>query len=472
MSGPIRRRTLLHVCLALMAACCVAWMLWALFGPAGPPLPLTLVVLTLLIQFSLVFSRWLRGLDLKPKLHRGLTLGAFAFVALLVMSGGFYNRYGVLGGGWWNRLLQNDLSGDTFFNQNTSLLIVAVCWWAGRQLGDMLLTSTHLLRFFYLCLLVLAVSSITSTLFVHDTFRDAPWLFFVLLFTGLLMLGLGRVEEAARRSQSEGAPFTFYWLGQIGLTAGVLIGLLLVALALRLQHGFGLILALVTPALAALVYPAAFIGARVIALGLESLAPAAETVVESPDPTGSSVAQTPDPNSFEAVCVGLFTLFFFALIVTALVYGSRRWKQMLQDQEEAEGQALPSVGQRVSDAVENRLERLGLSLPGMDRLRRRLAARSVRRIYAALLALGAEQGYPRAAARTPYEHLAALKQAFPRGEAQVERITEAYVAVHYGEAPESRAALQEIKTAWEQVREGAERVAPMRSQTTERQMMA
>jgi hypothetical protein len=286
------------------------------------------------------------------------------------------------------------------------------------------------------------------------------------------MLGLGRVEEAARRSQSEGAPFTFYWLGQIGLTAGVLIGLLLVALALRLQHGFGLILALVTPALAALVYPAAFIGARVIALGLESLAPAAETVVESPDPTGSSVAQTPDPNSFEAVCVGLFTLFFFALIVTALVYGSRRWKQMLQDQEEAEGQALPSVGQRVSDAVENRLERLGLSLPGMDRLRRRLAARSVRRIYAALLALGAEQGYPRAAARTPYEHLAALKQAFPRGEAQVERITEAYVAVHYGEAPESRAALQEIKTAWEQVREGAERVAPMRSQTTERQMMA
>jgi len=461
MSGLVNRRTLLHLCLALMAACCVAWVLWALFGPAGPPPLLTLLVLTLLIQFSILFSRWLRGLDLRPKLHRGLTLGAFAFVTLLVMSAGFYNRYGVLGGGWWNRLLQNDLSSDTFFNQNTSLLIVAVCWWAGRQLGDMLLTSPHLLRFFYLCLLVLAVSSITSTLFVHDTFRDAPWLFFVLLFTGLLMLGLGRVEEAARRSQSEGAPFTFYWLGQLGLTSGVLIGLLLVALALRLQHGFGLILALVTPALAALVYPVAFIGARTIALGLGSLAPAAETVVESPDPTASSVTQAPDPNSFEAVCAGLFTLFFFAIIVAALVYGSRRWKQLFKDQEEAEGEALPSAGQRVSDALGNRLERLGLSWPGMGRLRRRLAARSVRRIYAALLALGAERGYPRTAARTPYEHLAALKQAFPGGEAQVERITEAYVAVHYGEAPESREAWQEIKMAWEQVRETAQGVPPL-----------
>jgi hypothetical protein len=46
-----------------------------------------------------------------------------------------------------------------------------------------------------------------------------------------------------------------------------------------------------------------------------------------------------------------------------------------------------------------------------------------------------------------------LRQAFPGGEVQVELITEAYVAVHYGDVPETGAELQEIRACWGRLRE-------------------
>ena len=66
--------------------------------------------------------------------------------------------------------------------------------------------------------------------------------------------------------------------------------------------------------------------------------------------------------------------------------------------------------------------------------------------------LAASRGYPRPAARTPYEHLAALRQAFPGCESDVFRLTEAYVAVHYGELPERAEALLEIRAAFERIK--------------------
>jgi len=59
---------------------------------------------------------------------------------------------------------------------------------------------------------------------------------------------------------------------------------------------------------------------------------------------------------------------------------------------------------------------------------------TIRRIYAHVSALAAEQGYPRASHETPYEYLPALEQAFPESHEEVAHITGAYVAVHYGSA--------------------------------------
>jgi hypothetical protein len=81
-----------------------------------------------------------------------------------------------------------------------------------------------------------------------------------------------------------------------------------------------------------------------------------------------------------------------------------------------------------------------------------LAAVSIRRIYANVVRLASDAGYPRARSQTPYEYLPTLYRALPGSEADVQLITEAYVQAHYGQVPDSREELQRIRACWEQVR--------------------
>ncbi len=78
-----------------------------------------------------------------------------------------------------------------------------------------------------------------------------------------------------------------------------------------------------------------------------------------------------------------------------------------------------------------------------------LAAVSIRRIYANLMRLGAEAGYPRRQAQTPYEYLETLCQALPGSQEDVTVITEAYVQAHYGQLPDSLEEVQRIRACWE-----------------------
>ena len=94
-----------------------------------------------------------------------------------------------------------------------------------------------------------------------------------------------------------------------------------------------------------------------------------------------------------------------------------------------------------------------LGLVGRSGLRGLFAALTIRRIYAQMLRLAAEQGYPRAASQTPYEYRKTALRAFPGSSEAVYTITEAYVAVHYGEVPETDAELQDIRACWESLKE-------------------
>jgi len=86
-----------------------------------------------------------------------------------------------------------------------------------------------------------------------------------------------------------------------------------------------------------------------------------------------------------------------------------------------------------------------------------LAAVSIRRIYANLVGLATELGYPRSKAQTPYEYLLVLCEALPDSGAEVELITEAYVNAHYGQVPDTREELQRIRDSWERVQAQATR---------------
>jgi hypothetical protein len=452
------RRALIYLALSLMTACWMTALMWTFLGNVGPPAPVTLAVLTGLTLFSLAFSRWLRGLNLATRVRQGLLAAVLLVLSLLVVSSGFYNDYGLFGASWLNRSLSDELSRELALNQATSLALVLMSWRLGLSLGDMRLTPTNLSRYFYVCVVILTSPSV---FFVSDVSQGLSWLYFGFLFTAMLALGLGRVEEAARRSQDRGSPFTAYWLTQTALFAGLVLVLVGVAQALKLALGLGLLMVLVAPVLTALFYPLVLVGAKVIALGLSMAG--VGTVEQAPADGGAAgavVSQPYNPTGTQSVCAGLVFLVFFLGVVLAFAYSARRWRQIIQDHDKQERAAMPSLGDRVAEALEERIERLGFNLPGARRLRRRLATRSIRRIYAALIALGAERGYGRTAARTPYEHLAALKRAFPSCGAQVEQITAAYVRAHYGQVPETRAELREIKAAWEHVSETARRTTP------------
>ena len=83
--------------------------------------------------------------------------------------------------------------------------------------------------------------------------------------------------------------------------------------------------------------------------------------------------------------------------------------------------------------------------------RRLYAAISVRYIYANVIRLAARRGFPRPPARTPNEFLPTLEGAFPGREADLSRLTEAYVMVHYGEVPADREEIEELRACWQRL---------------------
>jgi hypothetical protein len=91
---------------------------------------------------------------------------------------------------------------------------------------------------------------------------------------------------------------------------------------------------------------------------------------------------------------------------------------------------------------------------GQRERRGQRSAASIRKMYASIVDMAAEAGYPRDLAETPYEHRAILYQAFPGHEPAVDAITQAYVRVHYGEVPDTREEMDQLRRYYRELQEG------------------
>ncbi len=87
------------------------------------------------------------------------------------------------------------------------------------------------------------------------------------------------------------------------------------------------------------------------------------------------------------------------------------------------------------------LQRLGF----LNRLR---TAASIRNIYQQMCSAAAGVGYARTITETPYEYLDTLAKVWPNNRDQSLLITEAYIRIRYGEIPETKDELEEIREAW------------------------
>ncbi len=84
-----------------------------------------------------------------------------------------------------------------------------------------------------------------------------------------------------------------------------------------------------------------------------------------------------------------------------------------------------------------------------------LVAISVQNIYANLTRIAAQRGYPRAVAQPPDYYLKDLIVAFGGHEPALQRITHAYMRVHYGNRRVTAEELRELRADYEQIRESA-----------------
>ena len=160
-----------------------------------------------------------------------------------------------------------------------------------------------------------------------------------------------------------------------------------------------------------------------------------------------------DPE-FAALLSTLGTVIGVLLILAIIYYAVRRFrkdsKPHMRDDEDT-----ISIAGSLSDYLRGIQDRARQMLNGVSRMNpaaRLIAAARIRIVYAQLLRLAARLGEPRQPAMTPIEYLSNLINVFPASRDELERITNAYLRVRYGELPETREQIEQIEAAWDIVR--------------------
>jgi hypothetical protein len=168
--------------------------------------------------------------------------------------------------------------------------------------------------------------------------------------------------------------------------------------------------------------------------------------------TAEEIAEQGELGNWISTCRTISTLLIIVGGLFLVTMAVRRLSQQRKEGSRDERESLWSSQDFAAD-LKNALQR------GLDRLRslgqggerKRRSAETVRRLYASMVDLAAEAGYPRDLSETPYEHRPILYQAYPGGEAAVDAVTEAYVRVHYGEVPDTQEEMDRLRRYWREL---------------------
>ena len=472
LTGPeVRHEALLAVILLMESCVAASWFLLlnrpgamhgagaALLGVAG------------LVALAYVVTRLLLASSLSIGRQRILVLCLLLLTIVLFTRLHAYARF-ALGNTAWLAAWVNDwrtiLSGLTA--GPVTLVVVLFCWWRGVLLAYRETTLASVAFGFRLSVVLMAV---VGLLWPADAGAGRLGLVFLFFLFAVLTLALARVDELGGRLGGPDQPFGPVWGAIVAGSALLVVGAGWVLARIYSPAGFSRLIEWLWPALQ-------IVGSALKAVGrviLRVLMPILEALFafligllrslglgsqEVPITEFPNVTPTPMPAPIESaggfpwleVLRWSAILIFVGLGIAAVVFSLRRLNARRRPGL-ADGQRSVLSGAWMEDLLDNLragaaqvADALGL----LDRFglgKRLYAAVSIRFIYANLVRLAAARGFPRPPALTPYEFLPTLRRAFAGAEPDVERITEAYVAVHYGEAPASRHELQEIRRCWE-----------------------
>ncbi len=465
------------ICLALAAAetCWVTPAVMALIWvkASHPPLLLWLGMLILMLGYF-YFYRALVAANLPLPLQQGLLVMGLLFSAGLILRFHVYAGAGAQGTDsalWPFRQLAN-LAAVMPITWITVMILIFV-WARAIHLANRSLLSGSIGFSFRVGVVIL----ITLAVFVRMlTSLDATGFVIPYFFFALVAVALARIEEVSHLPNSTRVSFSGYWIGSTIVAVAVLVVLGMGVAFFFYGGGLRRVLEWLYPLW--FVLQLIFVGLGIVFLmlldwifGLFSLDLSAlgqglreafyrlRQLLVSPPPLAPGAEEQAEPLVFSILKVVITVGIPLAAISLVLLLAWRRLRHSGREDEGKEDResllSANAVTQNLRAMIQEGLDRLGELAGLMSRLgpgSRFLAAVSIRRIYANLVRLATEAGYPRARAQTPYEYLPVLHEALPGSEEDLAVITEAYVSSHYGQVPDTREELQRIRDCWDRVR--------------------
>jgi hypothetical protein len=469
------RREAIWVALAAAEICWLTPAFLALNRLVAPHQPFLAWLGMLVVLLGLFYLyRALVAADLPLRLQQGL------IVAALGAAIGLFLRYHVYAGsqgqgvGWFLSLFRSLADVESVQPAGWLAMMGLVYLWARAIHLARRSTSAQSVGFSFRAgvLLLILVALFAKSFAQQDISAFVlPYFFF-----SLVAVALARVEDVRLQPNSAPAGYSGFWIGWV--MGGVAVLVLLATLVAAFFHGGGLAQMLVwlSPILVVLQFIFVGLGAllllllegllNLLSIDLEALGEGLREAMQRlselfalppiTPPAGAEPATFPPFLNVLQVMVAVgIPLAIIGLVLLLTWYRQRRDRREEGDESHESLLSAGAVARNLRSMLRSGIDRLSELAGLVDRFglsSRLLAAVSVRRIYANLLRLARDAGYPRAASQTPYEYLSTLYQALPGSEGDVQVITEAYVNAHYGQVPDTREELQRIRDCWERVR--------------------
>jgi hypothetical protein len=449
-------KELLYLCVLATEACILhPWQQWAFARLDHPPLPFW-GLLALFFGAYLLASLMARS-ELTADRRQAATAGIVLLSALIVIRLHVYPGRPVFNLTWVADMVESLFSLLNILPPDLLVLILAmVAWWRGivasRQEADI----DQIWYRFRLGVLALLVYLIVAA---FGPPPEVTGLLFGFFFFGLMSVALARILELGGiHSSSLGSR---QW---VSVLAGAILGSLALALLASLLFSQGavrtvlgwfrplvrlveLLLWYLVSALAYLIWPLLEMllnfARSVTADQLGILMSPLMSPLASPEEIAEQATREYGLGSFcKATAVVLIVVGGLFLVSVAI----RRLAERRDERNQDERESLWSSGDLVKDLQDGLRRTLeGLRNLGRREARGQRSAATIRKMYASVVDMAEEAGYPRDLAETPYEHREILYQAFPGGESAVDAITEAYVRVHYGEVPDTREEMEQLR---------------------------